>query len=223
MENVVVLGAPGGSSSTGNLATQIVSFNPPGQILLSQSPFTLTATASSGLPVSFTSTTNGVCTVSGSNLRAIAAGICSITATQAGNAIYGPATAVSRSLSIVSPSGGGTLSVSAAAITIAASLSARQATQSVTISFQTYTWGAPTYSIATTTNQGAGWLSASPATGTMTQTSSNGVPYTYTAVINISVNAAGMKAGVSYQGNVTFSAGGATTSTLVTAGLQLTR
>jgi hypothetical protein len=51
----------------------------------------------------------------------------------------------------------------------------------------------------------------------MTPGFSKGVPYTYTAVINITVNSAGMKGGgVNYAGNVIFSAGGATTSTMVT-------
>jgi hypothetical protein len=212
VENVVV-----GASPVGNLATQTISFTPPAQVTL---PLVLTATASSGLPVSFTSTTNNICTVSGSTLTPVAAGNCSITATQPGNAVYGPATAVSRSISIISAPGSGsgnTLAVSPTAVTITALPTAGPSRQAVTLSFQTSSLSVPTYSIATTTNQGA-WLSTSPVTGTMTKSLSK--KNTYTALIEISGDPTGMSAGFSYQGNVTFSVGGATASTQVTMYVQ---
>ncbi len=60
-------------------------------------PFTVSATASSGLPVSFTSTTTPVCTVSGSTVTLVSAGAnCTIEATQAGNSYYGAAPATTR-------------------------------------------------------------------------------------------------------------------------------
>ncbi|MGP8253239.1 MAG: hypothetical protein ACLQHF_14510, partial [Terracidiphilus sp.] len=60
-------------------------------------PFTVSATASSGLPVSFTSTTTSVCTVSGSTVTLVSAGAnCTIEATQAGNSDYGAAPATTR-------------------------------------------------------------------------------------------------------------------------------
>jgi lysophospholipase L1-like esterase len=62
-------------------------------------PFTVTATASSGLPVSFTSTNSPVCTVSGSTVTLLAIGTCTINAIQSGNSIYAPAT-VSQSFSV---------------------------------------------------------------------------------------------------------------------------
>lgn len=65
-------------------------------------PLTLTATASSGLSVSYASTTTSVCTVSGSTATFLVAGICSITATQAGNTNYFAATPVTQSFSVVS-------------------------------------------------------------------------------------------------------------------------
>ena len=55
---------------------------------------TLSATASSGLPVSFVSETASVCTVSGSTATMIASGTCTLEATQAGNSQYEPASAV---------------------------------------------------------------------------------------------------------------------------------
>lgn len=52
----------------------------------------LSATASSGLAVTFASLTPMICTVSGSSATMVAAGLCSIAATQTGNAEYLPAT-----------------------------------------------------------------------------------------------------------------------------------
>jgi hypothetical protein len=61
---------------------------------------TLSATASSGLQVSFTSTTTNVCTVSGTTATMIATGTCSIWASQAGNVVYNPAASVAHSFSV---------------------------------------------------------------------------------------------------------------------------
>ncbi len=64
------------------------------------SSLTLTATASSGLPVAFASTRPGICTVSGSTVTVLAAGTCSITAAQPGNANYAAAPPVTQSFSV---------------------------------------------------------------------------------------------------------------------------
>ncbi len=50
--------------------------------------FIVTATASSGLPVTLSSTTPAVCTVSGSTVTIVSAGNCTISADQPGNASY---------------------------------------------------------------------------------------------------------------------------------------
>ncbi|MBI4265749.1 MAG: Ig-like domain repeat protein, partial [Acidobacteria bacterium] len=60
--------------------------------------FTIGATGSSGLPVSFTAA--GSCTVTGSTVHLTAAGSCTITASQSGNATYEAAPDVSQTLSI---------------------------------------------------------------------------------------------------------------------------
>ena len=60
----------------------------------------MTATASSGLPVTLTSTTTAVCTVNGFEVTLLTPGTCSLTATQAGNAVYKPATSVTRSFTV---------------------------------------------------------------------------------------------------------------------------
>jgi hypothetical protein len=63
------------------------------------SRFIVTATASSGLPVSFAA--SGGCTVSGSTVRLTGTGTCTITASQAGDANYTAAAPVSRTLRIL--------------------------------------------------------------------------------------------------------------------------
>ena len=54
-------------------------------------PVTLTASASSGLPVSFSSGTPAVCSVSGATVTTLTPGTCSITATQGGSTTYAAA------------------------------------------------------------------------------------------------------------------------------------
>lgn len=70
---------------------------------VSGTSISLSATASSGLPVSFASTTTTVCTVSGTTATLIAAGSCSIQATQTGNANYKAATPVTQSFTVTAP------------------------------------------------------------------------------------------------------------------------
>jgi hypothetical protein len=63
-------------------------------------PLTLTASASSGLTVSFASQTPMICTVSGTTASLLAAGFCTIAASQAGNAVYAPAPGVSQTFTV---------------------------------------------------------------------------------------------------------------------------
>ncbi len=58
------------------------------------------ATASSGLPVTYTSAKSAACTVSGGVIALVSAGTCAITASQAGNATYQPAAPVTRSFTV---------------------------------------------------------------------------------------------------------------------------
>src|SRR5205823_1599695 len=63
-------------------------------------PVSLTASATSGLAVSFASTSTGICTVSGSVVTLVAPGTCTVTAGQAGDAVYAAAAPVSRSFAV---------------------------------------------------------------------------------------------------------------------------
>ncbi len=80
--------------------TQTITFASLSNVNFGLAPIALSATASSGLPVTLISTTTGVCTVSGSALTLLTVGTCSVTASQAGNANYAVATAVTRSFTV---------------------------------------------------------------------------------------------------------------------------
>ena len=60
--------------------------------------FTIVATATSGLPVSFSA--SGACSVSGTTVHITSVGSCAITATQAGDDTYAPADPVTRTFAI---------------------------------------------------------------------------------------------------------------------------
>ena len=84
-------------------ASQTITFAQPADKTFGAVPFALSGTASSGLPVSFASLTQGVCTVSGSTVTLVAVGTCTIRATQAGNASFDAAPAVERSFAVAEP------------------------------------------------------------------------------------------------------------------------
>jgi hypothetical protein len=81
-------------------ASQTITFGALSNRAFGSAPFTVSATASSGLAVSFASTTSAVCTTSGATVTLVAAGTCTIQATQAGNANYAAATPVNRSFQV---------------------------------------------------------------------------------------------------------------------------
>jgi hypothetical protein len=85
---------------------QTITFAKPADKKLGDLPFALSASASSGLAVSFTSNTPAVCTVSGTTVTLLATGTCSITATQDGNALINPASPVTQSFTVSSQGGG---------------------------------------------------------------------------------------------------------------------
>jgi len=82
---------------------QTLTFGTLGGQTLGVAPFALTATASSGLAVTFTSNSPMVCTVSGADVTLLTGGTCSITASQAGNSIYAAATSVTQTFTVLKP------------------------------------------------------------------------------------------------------------------------
>jgi len=90
------------------LAAQTIAFGAISTHVSGTAAFALNASASSGFTVAFASNSTGVCTVSGAMSGAIvtlvAAGTCSITATQPGdNVTYGPATPVTVTFTVDPP------------------------------------------------------------------------------------------------------------------------
>ncbi len=84
---------------------QTISFpQPPAQTFAPSGTFTISATATSQLPVSFISETTGRCTVSGNTITIVSAGTgtsgCRIRAEQNGNSQWQPATPVTRTIDI---------------------------------------------------------------------------------------------------------------------------
>ena len=87
-----------------NMATQTITFGAiPAQTV--GVTVNLSASTSSGLPVSFASLTSPVCTVTGTTAQMVAAGTCSIQASQPGNANYLAATPVTQSFAVSAASG----------------------------------------------------------------------------------------------------------------------
>ena len=159
---------------------------------------TVSATASSGLAVSFTSSTPGACTVSGSTVTGIAAGICTIAANQAGNATYSAAPQVTQSITIVStPSTLSASGASASAGGLTGIVSVTAATGSAWTATSNASWitvtsgsggnGAGTVVYAVAVNTGAssrtGTLTIAGQTFTVTQAGASvASPGTWTAL-----------------------------------------
>lgn len=94
-----------GAEEESTRESQTITFpQPPAQTFSPSGTFTITATASSGLAVAFTSNTPSRCTVSGNTVTIVSAGTgtnaCSITASQGGNSQWQPAAPVTRSIDI---------------------------------------------------------------------------------------------------------------------------
>ncbi|MDD5298371.1 MAG: S8 family serine peptidase, partial [Rhodocyclaceae bacterium] len=92
------LSSSGFQNSTYTL-TQTISFTTTPTLLYGGTT-TVSATATSGLAVTFSSTTPTVCTVSGNTVTAVTAGTCSIAASQAGNAAYSAAAQATQNITI---------------------------------------------------------------------------------------------------------------------------
>jgi uncharacterized protein (TIGR03437 family) len=90
------------TSST--LQSQTITFGQPTDWLLAAGDKVLLVLASSGLSVTVTSSTPGVCTVNGLTVHPLTIGTCTVTASQPGNSTYSPATPITHSFSIIAGS-----------------------------------------------------------------------------------------------------------------------
>jgi hypothetical protein len=162
---------------------QSIAFNPLSNQAYGTAPFTIGATASSNLTVSFASQTTPVCTVSVATVTLVSVGACTIRATQTGNVTYAAATPVSQSFQVtqVQPS----LIVGAAAVTYGVGAS-------VTVTVVTSLPAMPTGTVTLTVDNGTG----------VTKTLSGGV-----ATFSLGVLAAGIHPlGASYSGDTVYQA-----------------
>ncbi len=102
--NAFFLAAPRVTQSfavkSSNKLDQTITFNALVDKTLGDPAFALNATGESGLPVSFSAQTPGVCTINGNTVTLVATGACSIQATQNGDNTYNPATPVTQGFTV---------------------------------------------------------------------------------------------------------------------------
>ncbi len=122
---------PGAASTASNSVTPFKDSQTISAISFSPTTFavggntTVSATTTSGLPVTFSSLTSGVCTISGSSVTPLSAGTCTIAANQAGNANYTAAAQVTQDITVAKATPAITWGTPAA-VTVGTSLSAAQ-------------------------------------------------------------------------------------------------
>ena len=131
--------------------SQVITFTQPPDTFYTGSD-TLVASADSGLAVTFTSATTGVCTVSGTTVTAIGVGTCTINADQAGNANYAAAPTVTHSLNVAQATQAITFSQPANTALTAGSLTvSASANSGLTVTFSSATTPVCTVSGTTVT------------------------------------------------------------------------
>jgi len=81
-----------------NKVSQSINFSSIAEKAIGQSDFVLTASATSGLSITYTSSNPSVATISGNTVHIAGSGITYITATQGGNIYYLPATSIQQAL-----------------------------------------------------------------------------------------------------------------------------
>ena len=186
------LGISGSTSNTltfqVNQASQTITFGNLSTRTFGASPFGISATSTSGLTVAFTSSTTGVCTVSGTTVTLVAPGMCSITASQAGNADYTAASNVVQSFTVL-------------------------ATQTITFNQPLNVYlGVPPFSVASYAYASSALPAqfTSNSTGVCTATSTNGATVTILTSGTCSITA-------SQPGNATYASATSVTQTFTVA------
>ena len=101
LDNVSFMLAPVGSPTTQKSSQTIgaISFLP-GTLTVGATT-TVSAAATSGLPVGFNSSTPGVCTVNGTIVSGVSVGTCTVNADQSGNATYSAAPQVTQNIAVL--------------------------------------------------------------------------------------------------------------------------
>src|SRR5262249_40101501 len=157
--------AAGDVAITITKANQTITFNSLTGKTLGDAPFAVLGSATSGLPLSFT-TTPSVCTSSGSDgstITLVIAGTCTVRASQGGNGDYNAAVNVDQSFTVVARQT--TASISAPPVTYGSN-----ATVTVTVSSPS---GVPAGSVTLTVDGGAGVTQTLNGSGIATFTLTN--------------------------------------------------
>jgi hypothetical protein len=120
-------------ASAPSLSAQTISFTNPSAMTVGDADQTLTVSASSSLAVSLSTADASICTIVSGKAHAVAAGTCSITAAQAGDSSYSPATSVTKTFT-VSAISAPSLSAQTISFTNPAAMTVGDADQSLTVS-----------------------------------------------------------------------------------------
>ncbi|NQW72494.1 MAG: fibronectin type III domain-containing protein [Actinobacteria bacterium] len=182
------------SASVTPMAVQSITFANPGTRNFGTTP-TLTATSDLALTVTLTSSTSGVCTISGGGVLAfVSTGTCSINANQAGNSTTLAAPQVTVSFTVAA--------VAAGAPTIGAAAMASVTSATVAFTAPISNGGATITSYTATSTPGSVTATLTQSgSGTFTVTGlTTGTTYTFTVT---ATNAAGTSAASASSGSVT--------------------
>jgi hypothetical protein len=183
--------ASAASNSATPKSAQTITFANPGAQNFGTTPTLAATTTATGLTVSFSSSTPGVCTItSGGVLAFVTTGTCTIDANQAGNSAYSAATTISRSFAVNAV-------VPGAPSIGTATAGAGQASVAFTAPTFTGGTGITSYTVTSAPGDLTGTGSTSPITVTGL---SNGTAYTFTVK---ALNSAGASAASAASNSVT--------------------
>ncbi len=142
--------------SVGQGSQTITGFTVPASLAVGGATGTVSGTVASGLTISYSSTTPTTCSITGTTVRGLATGTCTIAANQAGNANYTAAPQVTQNISI--GIGSQTLSFGAAPTVVVGGTGtvSATATSGLAVTYSSTTAGVCTVSGSTVTGVGVG-------------------------------------------------------------------
>jgi len=185
---------------------------------------TVSATATSGLTVTFTSATPGVCTAAGTTVTIVSPGTCTIHATQAGNTTYAAATMASQNFTVNAEAQ--TITFGTAPVTQTFDGSGTQtvtvsatATSTLTVSFASATPG-----VCTASGTSGTVTIISPGTCTIHGSQAGNATYAAATMAsqNFTVNAEAQTISFTGPGDQVLSTGSVSVSASSTSGLTVT-
>ena len=191
----------GSATATVNLtigvASQTINFGPaPTPTFAAGGGFQVFASATSGLPITYSSLTPALCDAHGSTILMIGAGTCTIAANQPGNANYTVASQVTQSITVAQAQPQPlTLSASSASITVGGT-STLSATGGIP-------GGSVTYSVTGACSAVGSLVTGGPGTGTCTATATQASDANYLAVTS---NPVAISVGVAAQAALSLTA-----------------